>query len=176
MSCKNYNSSVKSVSNVKKNIFCNVTAFNIIHYSITIDGKTSTFSQSASASASNSLLHEALQTAANLARGLTRKMLVEHVNSYGIPYGATFSSKNKNKNTNSTMYPLHKHSDTTTYTVNSNDPGVSADSSGYNCGGTNGCICSADCTQNCFWNCCHNGCISCQTGRDTCGYTTSQPC
>ena len=98
MTCSSCPSSAKKdlLPSNGKQIYYNVTAVSIIRFKIIIDGKINIFSQSASASASDNLKSKAVKDASNLANSLTKRMLIEQLNIYNIPYHKKSSSEKKN--------------------------------------------------------------------------------
>jgi hypothetical protein len=98
MTCSSCPSSAKKdfLPSNGKQTYYNVTAVSTIKFQIVIDGKINTFSQSASASASDNLKSKALEDASNLAKSLTKRMLIEQLNIYNIPYDRKKSSGKKN--------------------------------------------------------------------------------
>jgi hypothetical protein len=93
-----------SSSSTGKQTYYNVTAVSVIKFEITIDGKTNTFSQSVSASASDNLKSKAVEDASNLAKSLTKKLIREQLTIYNIPYHRKNSSENKNVRAQSELH------------------------------------------------------------------------
>jgi hypothetical protein len=87
-----------------KQVYYNVTAVSTIRFQIVIDGQINTFSQSASASASDNLKSKALEDASNLAKSLTKRMLIEQLNIYNIPYDRKKNSEKKNVRAHSELH------------------------------------------------------------------------
>jgi len=87
-----------------KQTYYNVTAVSTIRFQIVIDGKINTFSQSASASASDNLKSKAVEDASNLAKSLTKRMLAEQLDIYNIPYDRKNSSEKKNVRAKSKLH------------------------------------------------------------------------
>lgn len=106
MTCSSCPSSAKKdlLPSNGKQLYYNVTAVSVIKFEITIDGKTNTFSQSVSASASDSLKSKAVEHASNLAKSLTKKMIREQLNIYNIPYHRKNSTENKNVRAQSELH------------------------------------------------------------------------
>ena len=94
--------------------YYNISAYNTIHYNITIDERTYKFTKSASASPGGNVHHIAVLNATKLAKGLTTRMAREHIKEF---------IKNTPRNTaGDKSKPSINYNNTTKYSVDSNDP------------------------------------------------------
>lgn len=151
MPCKNCpSSSSKTASKPKQSTVIrnpyvyHVIAFNKCDYTITINGKTKTFNQTATASASSTSHSLAAETAAKGARQLTSKIFLEHIRRIKIPYNSNGPKTINVRATTGAIANVHNYSDKTTYSVTSNDPNATLDTPLAACSSCFGCGCSCN--------------------------------
>lgn len=117
MSCKSCSSSVKA----EPEYYYNITAHNTICYNITIDEHKYTFKQSASASAGGNVHHIAALNAAKLAKGLTDRLARDHMKEL-VKNTRNNTSGDKKLRLSTSAAPVYDYKNSTTYSVESNDP------------------------------------------------------